>query len=129
MPETAKQGWVANRPIGLVGVTETECFLISHKGNKTDENEFVDRQNRPVAITGHKHTKYFKWGTTWIVPTDSSKDRDIDGALCSSLVNKDPIVKPPIVECLDNYEDSQNCGMLNSSSGSWASCVEVGSLL
>lgn len=100
--------------------------MLAFKGNKDYDNEFVDRENRPVPIKGHKHTKYFKWGTEWIVPTDNSKDRDIDNSLCSSSV-KDPTVEPPIVECVGNYEDSENCGKLNSSvSDSWASCIEVG---
>jgi hypothetical protein len=85
----------------------------------------VDRENKPVALGYKKHSKYFKWGTAWIVPTDNSKDRDIDGELCSASV-KDPIVEPPVIECLDNYEDSQNCGKLSNVSGTWASCVEVG---
>ena len=93
------------------------------KGNKTYANEFVDRDKKPVPIQGNKYTEFFKWGSKWIVPTDSSKDKDIDGTLCGK---PDPDVpEPPSIECNHNYNDSLNCGALSSSSGTWKSCVEV----
>ena len=41
-------------------------------------NDFVDRDNAAVTLTGDKYTKYFSWGSKWRVADDSS---DADQAL------------------------------------------------
>ena len=51
-----------------------------YTGNKTEQNEFVDRNNKPVSL-GEGHNKFFKWGSLWKTPTGNPKDVDIDKSL------------------------------------------------
>jgi hypothetical protein len=37
-------------------------------------NDFVDPNRRPVALKGHKYTRYFNWGSKWRVPDSSTND-------------------------------------------------------
>lgn len=45
------------------------------------ENEFVDKENKPVVHKGDDHKAIFKWGSIWKTPTDDDRDRDIDQTL------------------------------------------------
>jgi hypothetical protein len=38
------------------------------------KNDYVDRQNRIVRLTGHKYTKYFNWGSKWRVFDETTND-------------------------------------------------------
>lgn len=56
----------ANHVCGLCGNAD---------GNRN--NDFVDRNNRPVKLSGNIYSQYFQWGSNWRDGKDT--DRDIDG--------------------------------------------------
>jgi hypothetical protein len=44
--------------------------MLHDLGNK-NANDFVDRENKQVELVGTKYTKYFDWGSKWMVEDDS----------------------------------------------------------
>ena len=47
------------------------CGLCGN-GDGKKENDYVDRENKPVELKGNKYTKFFNWGSKWRTLDDSA---------------------------------------------------------